>query len=198
MVPQRGVLIGYARVSTVDQTLALQRDALTEAGCTQIFSDEGICGSIVARRGLDRALAALTEGDTLVLWKLDRIGRSLSHLVALINELARRGANFRSLSDPIDTGSASGHLVLQMIGALADFERSLIVERMQAGIQAAKRRGVPLGRPNVLAPAQIEQARTLIESGVPPRSVAQSLHVGKSTLYRALKADSRPQGITYG
>lgn len=192
------MLIGYARVSTVDQTIALQSDALTAAGCDQVFSDEGISGSVVARRSLVRALAALAEGDTLVVWKLDRLGRSLSHLVSLIDELGRRGVKFRSLSDPIDTGSASGRLVLHMIGALAEFERSLIIERTQAGIQAAKRRGVPLGRPNVLAPAQIEHARILIEGGASPRSVAQSMHVGKSTLYRALKIDGRLQDAAHG
>src|SRR4051812_32093091 len=104
--------IGYARVSTADQTLALQRDSLTAAGCEKIFADEGVSGTITARRGLDRALAALAPGDTLVVWKLDRLGRSLSHLVATIAELGQRGINFRSLSDPIDTASAGGRLVL--------------------------------------------------------------------------------------
>jgi DNA invertase Pin-like site-specific DNA recombinase len=178
--------IGYARVSTADQTLALQRDALTAAGCERIFTDEGVSGSITTRRGLDRALAALAPGDTLVVWKLDRLGRSLSHLVNLVTALGERGVNFRSLSDPIDTSSAGGRLVLHMMGALAEFERSLIVERTQAGIQAAKKRGVHLGRPPILEPAQIDHARTLIESGESPRAVARSLKVGRSTLYRAL------------
>jgi DNA invertase Pin-like site-specific DNA recombinase len=96
------MLIGYARVSTVDQNLALQRDALAAAGCARIFTDEGISGSVIARRGLDAAVAALGSGDTLIVWKLDRLGRSLSHLVALIAELGSRGVNFRGLSDPTD------------------------------------------------------------------------------------------------
>src|SRR4051812_6294284 len=125
--------IGYARVSTVDQNPALQQDALKAAGCEKIFADE-VSGSVTARRGLDRALAALKPGDTLVVWKLDRLGRSLSHLVNLIAELGARGVSFRSLSDPIDTTNAGGRLVLHIMGALAEFERSVIVERTQAGI----------------------------------------------------------------
>ena len=180
--------IGYARVSTADQTLALQRDALNAAGCVRIFTDEGISGSTTARGGLDRALAALAAGDTLVVWKLDRLGRSLSHLVTLIAELGTRGVNFRSLSDPVDTASAGGRLILRMMGALAEFERSLIIERTQAGIQAAKRRGTHLGRPALLEPSQVDHARALIESGESPRAVARTMRVGKSTLYRALKS----------
>ncbi len=179
--------IGYARVSTADQTLAMQRDALTAAGCDKIFADEGISGSITARRGLDRALAELAPGDTLVVCKLDRLGRSLSHLVTLIAELGQRGINLRSLSDPIDTAGASGRLVLHTMGALAEFERSLIVERTQAGIRTARKRGVHLGRPSILEPSQINHARALIEGGESPRAVAHTMRVGKSTLYRALK-----------
>jgi DNA invertase Pin-like site-specific DNA recombinase len=181
------MLIGYARVSTVDQNLALQRDALIAAGCGRIFTDEGVSGSVTARRGLDAALAALNSGDTLVVWKLDRLGRSLSHLVTLIAELGSRNVNFRSLSDPIDTASSGGRLVMHIMGALAEFERGLIVERTQAGIQAAKKRGVRLGRRPSLASAQVEHARALIERGDSPRAVARTLRVGKSTLYRALK-----------
>lgn len=187
--------IGYARVSTVDQNPALQHDALKAAGCEKIFADE-VSGSVTVRRGLDRALAALEAGDTLVVWKLDRLGRSLSHLVNLIAELGARGVSFRSLSDPIDTTNAGGRLVLHIMGALAEFERSLIVERTQAGIRAAKKRGVHLGRPPVLDLAQVNHARALIEGGEFPRDVARTMRVGKSTLYRALKAveSSNQQG----
>ncbi len=181
------MLIGYARVSTVDQNLALQRDALTAAGCERIFTDEGVSGSVTARRGLDAALADANPGDTLVVWKLDQLGRSLSHLVTLIAELGTRGVNFCSLSDPIDTPSSGGRLVMHIMGALAEFERGLIVERTQAGIQAAKKRGVRLGRRPSLAPPQVDHARALIERGESPRAVARTMHVGKSTLYRALK-----------
>jgi DNA invertase Pin-like site-specific DNA recombinase len=145
------------------------------------------CGSVATRRGLDAALAALSPGDTLVVWKLDRLGRSLSHLVALIAELGARGVNFRSLSDPIDTSSSGGRLVMHIMGALAEFERGLIIERTQAGIQAAKRRGVRLGRRPSLAPPQVDHVRALIERGESPRAVARTMRVGKSTLYRALK-----------
>jgi DNA invertase Pin-like site-specific DNA recombinase len=181
------MLIGYARVSTIDQNLALQRDALTAAGCERIFTDEGVSGSVTARRGLDAALAAANPGDTLVVWKLDRLGRSLSHLVTLIAELGARGVNFRSLSDPIDTASSGGRLVMHIMGALAEFERGLIVERTQAGIQAAKKRGVRLGRRPSLVAGQVDHARSLIERGESPRAVARTMRVGKSTLYRALK-----------
>jgi DNA invertase Pin-like site-specific DNA recombinase len=186
------MIIGYARVSTVDQNLALQRDALIAVGCEKIFSDEGVSGTVIARRGLNAALAALSEGDTLMVWKLDRLGRSLTHLVSLVADLGKRGVSFRSLSDPIDTTSAGGRLVMHIMGALAEFERGLIVERTQAGIQAAKKRGVHLGRRPSLVPAQVGHAKTLIERGESPRSVAKTMHVGKSTLYRALKASNLP------
>ena len=190
------MLIGYARVSTLDQNLALQRDALKAAGCRRIFADEGVSGSVTARRGLDAALTALSPGDTLVVWKLDRLGRSLSHLVTLIAELGARGVNFRSLSDPIDTASSGGRLVMHIMGALAEFERGLIVERTQAGIQAAKKRGVQLGRRPSLAPAQVDHARALIKRGESSRSVARTMRVGKSTLYRALKVTDGRSGLT--
>lgn len=193
------MIVGYARVSSADQNLALQRDALTAAGCERVFVDEGVSGSVITCRGLDDAMAALKAGDTLVVWKLDRLGRSLFHLVSLIAELGARGVSFRSLSDPIDTASAGGRLVLHIMGALAEFERSLIVERTQAGIQAAKKRGAHLGRRPSLAPAQIDHARALINSGESPRAVARTMRVGKSTLYRALKsADGQTQRIGSG
>jgi DNA invertase Pin-like site-specific DNA recombinase len=179
--------IGYARVSTFDQTLALQRDALKDAGCEKVFADQGVSGTATTRPGLDRALKALMSGDTLVVWKLDRLGRSLSHLVQVVAELGERGVNFRSLSDPIDTESAGGRLVLHMMGALAEFERSLIVERTRAGLLAAKRRGQKLGRKPILTPAQIKHAACLIEGGESPRAVAASFRIGRTTLWRALK-----------
>lgn len=124
------------------------------------------------------------------MWKRDRLGLSLSHLVRSMAALGAHGINFRSLSDPIDTSSAGGRLVLAMMGALAEFERSLIVERTQAGIQAAKKRGVDLGRPPILEPAQIEHPRTLVENGDSPRNVARSMRAGNSTSYRALKVET--------
>lgn len=180
--------IGYARVSTNDQNLALQRDALTAAGCDRIFADEGLSGLTTRRPGLDQALAALSAGDTLIVWKLDRLGRSLAHLVQLIADLGSRRIDFLSLSDPIDTSSAGGRLVLHMMGALAEFERTLIAERTQAGLIAARRRGQKLGRKPSLTAEQVAIARRLIDSGESPRAVARSFKVGKSTLYRHLPA----------
>jgi DNA invertase Pin-like site-specific DNA recombinase len=185
------VLIGYARVSTTDQNLDLQRDALTAAGCERIFTDE-LTGSSTKRPGLDQALAALSAGDTLIVWKLDRLGRSLSHLVQIIDELGRREIGFRSLSDPIDTASAGGRLVLHIMAALAQFELSLIAERTRAGMEAAKRRGQKLGRRRKLSAEQIRHARQLIEGGESPSTVARSFGVAKSTLYSTfrIKIDS--------
>jgi DNA invertase Pin-like site-specific DNA recombinase len=176
--------IGYARVLTTDQNLDLQHEALKAAGCEHIFSDESLSGT--ARPGLDRALAALSLGDTLIVWKIDRVGRSLAHLVQLIADLGAKGIAFRSLSDPIDTGGAGGRPVLQMMSALAEFDRSLIVERAQAGMLAARRRGQKLGRKPSVTPEQIAMARRMIDNGESPRVVARSLKIGKSTLYRHL------------
>jgi DNA invertase Pin-like site-specific DNA recombinase len=181
------MLIGYARVSTHDQTINLQRDALKAAGCTRIFNDRGVNGAVARRRGLDRALASLRRGDTLVVWKLDRLGRSLAHLIQTIAELDARGVNFRSLSDPIDTESAGGRLVLHIMAALAEFERSLNSERTRAGLASAKRRGHKLGRRPSLTSKQVSRARRLIASGASPRKVAERLSVARSTLYLALK-----------
>lgn len=178
--------IGYARVSTTDQTLDLQRDALKEAGCGKVFTDQGVSGITVSRPGLDRAMRTLKKGDTLVVWKLDRLGRSLSHLVQTVTELGGRGIGFQSLSDPIDTTNASGRLVLHMMAALSEFERSLVIERTRAGLKAAKRRGVKLGRKPTLTEDQLAQARRLIEQGESPRVVAKMLRVHRSTLYRHL------------
>jgi DNA invertase Pin-like site-specific DNA recombinase len=175
------------QVSTTDQNLALQRDALKEDGCERVLADQGISGRIADRPGLERALKALKEGDTLVVWKLDRLGRSLAHLVQTVADLGNRGIGFRSLSDPIDTTNAGGRLVLHMMGALAEFERSLIAERTKAGLQAAKRRGVKLGRKPKLTEAQVAHARQLMDGGENGRTVARSFGVARSTLYEALK-----------
>lgn len=180
--------IGYARVSTSDQTLDLQRDALREAGCSKVFTDQGVSGTATSRPGLGRAMKALEKGDTLVVWKLDRLGRSLSHLVQTVTDLGERGIGFQSLSDPIDTTNAGGRLVLHMMAALAEFEHSLIIERTRAGLKAAKRRGVRLGRKPILTAAQVAHARRLIDSGESPRAIASTLRVARNTLWRALKA----------
>src|SRR5512135_3247749 len=135
------MLVGYARVSTTDQTLALQRDALTRAGCSRIFEDTA-SGARTDRSGLDLALSFLRDReDTLVVWRLDRLGRSLRHLIDTVGALQERGIGFRSLQEQIDTTTSGGRLVLHVFGALAEFERDLIRERTQAGLAAARARG---------------------------------------------------------
>lgn len=178
--------IGYARVSTVDQNPALQLDALWRAGCEHVYTDEGVSGATVTRPALQKAIAALKPGDLLVVWKLDRLGRSLSHLIALTSDLAQKGIGFESLSESIATTSAHGKLLLHLLGALAEFERALITERTRAGIQAAKRRGVQLGRKRKLSSNQVKLARRLLAAGDAPVDVARNLNVSKATLYRAL------------
>ena len=185
------MLIGYARVSTEDQNPDLQLRALKAAGCEQVFEDR-VSGSLVRRPGLDQALAVVGQGDVLAVWRLDRLGRSLPHLIELIRDLGERGAGFRSLSENIDTTTASGRLVFHMMGALAEFERSLIQERTKAGVRAARARGVRVGRRRALSPAQIAHARQLIAGGESPTAVARTLKVGRATLYRALKDGALP------
>lgn len=180
--------IGYARVSTDEQNLDLQRAALESAGCARIFEDHGISGSAARRPGLGEAMAALSEGDVLAVWKLDRLGRSLSHLVGVLDDLGKRGVGFASITEHIDTTTAGGRLVFHMMAALAEFERSVIVERTKAGMSAAKRRGKRLGRPTKLTDEHLDHARALLASGEHTRrSVAALLGVNESTLRRALK-----------
>lgn len=154
--------IGYARVSTHEQSLALQLDALHAAGCNKFFTDHGVSGTEFCRRGLDAALAAAKEGDTLVVWRLDRLGRSLSKLVDLITHLERRGIEFVSLNESINTSSSGGVLIFHMMAALAEFERNLISERTRAGLAAARARGSKLGRRRALSPAQRSEALELL------------------------------------
>ena len=177
--------VGYARVSTTDQNTDLQLQALKGAGCEQIFEDQ-VSGSVTKRPGLDQALSAVGKDDVLIVWRLDRLGRSLPHLIEVIGSLGDRGVGFRSLTESIDTTTAGGRLVFHMMGALAEFERSLIQERTRAGLDAAKKRGVIGGRPRALSKARIAHAKKLIEAGESPAAVAKSLGVGRSTLYRAL------------
>lgn len=180
------MLIGYARVSTAEQSTDLQLDALNGAGVEQVFTDEGISGSVSSRPELDRCLAHLRPGDTLVVWRLDRLARSLRNLLELVESLSARGIHLRSLTESIDTSSASGRLVLSVFGALAEFERSLIIERTQAGLAAARARGARIGRPTAMTTGQVEQAKTLVGAGHRVSEVARTLGVGRSTLYRVL------------
>lgn len=179
--------IGYARVSTDEQSLGLQRDALRAAGCDVIYEDRGVSGATCSRSGLDKALRHLRSGDTLVTWKLDRLGRSLAHLIALTEELDREGVGFVSLSEAIDTRSPGGRLLFHVMGALAEFERSLIGERTRAGIAAARVRGSRVGRPPKLTDADARRAARRLASGKENLNhLAKGLAVSPLTLRRAL------------
>lgn len=177
---------GYARVSTHDQKADLQIAALKSAGCEHIFTDTA-SGSASKRPELTRCLESLRAGDTLVVWKLDRLGRSLSHLVEVLAGLQGKGIAFLSLTEAIDTESAAGRLLGHMLAALAEFERTLIVERTQAGLKAAKKRGVKLGRRPSLSDDQRKHARELLDRGESPATVAKLLNVCRATLYNSLK-----------
>jgi DNA invertase Pin-like site-specific DNA recombinase len=190
------MLIGYARVSTDEQNLSLQLDALRAAGCLQIFCDEGISGAETDRRELNNALRALTPGDVLVVWKLDRLGRSLAHLIQIITRLQEEAIGFRSLSEAIDTTTASGKLMFHVIGAIAEFERSLISDRTRAGMAAAKARGQHLGRDRKMTDEDAEWARRMIElRRMSPHEVARTLRVSMPTLYRALRRAEGPGAV---
>lgn len=176
--------IGYARVSTDDQTLDLQRDALKKAKCKDVY-EEHASGKSTARPELEACLKALREGDTLIVWRLDRLGRSLVDLIRLTQELQKRGIGFASLTERIDTRSPTGQLVFHLFGALAEFERNLIRERTMAGLKAARARGRKGGRPRKLSPKDLKTVRALLKSGdVPVSTIAEQFRVARSTLYR--------------
>lgn len=184
------MLIGYARISTTDQTLDLQLDALKQAGCEKVFTDT-ISGAKAERPGLGEALAYVRPGDTLVVWRLDRLGRSLKDLIAAITGLDERGIGFKSLTESIDTTTPGGKLVFHVFGALAEFERDLIRERTQAGLAAARARGRSGGRPPSLTPKQRELLRQLYaDKRHSIADITQTLRISKATLYRYLKADT--------
>ena len=177
---------GYARVSTDDQSPALQLTALKRAGCKTVFKDEGLSGATTKSPALLRCLKKLEHGDTLTVWKLDRLGRSLRDLIAMLDDLKRRGVKFRSLTEAIDTETPTGRAMWQMIGVLAELEKSLISERTRAGVKAAQRRGVKFGRKPKLSQQQIDHARKLIDTGQRREDVATLLNVNRTTLYRTL------------
>jgi DNA invertase Pin-like site-specific DNA recombinase len=185
------MLIGYARVSTLDQTLALQQDALQQAGCERVFTDM-VSGGAVERKGLEEALNFARTGDTLVVWKLDRLGRSLRHLIDTINSMQARGVGFRSLTEQIDTTTSGGKLIFHVFGALAEFERDLIRERTQAGLVAARARGKQGGRPKAVAlsdPKQVALAQALYnDRSHSIADICKTLRVSRATLYRYIRA----------
>jgi DNA invertase Pin-like site-specific DNA recombinase len=186
------MLIGYARVSTQEQTLNLQKDALEKAECSKIFTDV-ISGVKAERKGLDEALSYVRKGDTLVVWRLDRLGRSLPHLIATMTDLEKQGIGFKSLTENIDTTTSGGKLIFHIFGALAEFERNLIKERTQAGLTAARARGKKGGRPKVITVQKRSIAKELYDTGHPIMDICHTLKISRATLYRALKTDEKDQ-----
>lgn len=182
------MLIGYARVSTADQTLALQRDTLTTAGCERLFTDTA-SGAKAERVGLAEAIAYAREGDVLVVWRLDRLGRSLKHLIETITALAERKVGFKSITENIDTTTSGGKLIFHIFGALAEFERDIIRERTQAGLSAARARGRKGGRPKALTPKKAQMAVSLYNDKTNSiADICRTLNVSRATLYRHLRA----------
>ena len=183
------MLVGYARVSTSDQNLDLQRAALIQIGCEKIYEDQ-MSGSRADRPGLKLALEVLRDGDTLVVWKLDRLGRSVKGLVDLVTDLAGRGVQFKSLTDSIDTSTPSGRFFFNIMASLAEMERELIVERTRAGLKAARELGRIGGRKRVMTDSKITSAKTLLANGASPKEVARNLGVSIPTLYRWVPASA--------
>jgi DNA invertase Pin-like site-specific DNA recombinase len=189
-------LIGYARVSTAEQSLALQSDALRAAGCETFFEDQA-SGAKTDRPGLLEALAFVRRGDTLIVWKLDRLGRSIAHLIETVRALEGKGVGFRSLTEGVDTTTPGGTLIFHVFGALAQFERDLIRERTRAGLKAAEARGRKGGRKPAVTADKLARAQAHLESGLTVREAASRIKVGKTALYKALDRvsgkDARPK-----
>jgi DNA invertase Pin-like site-specific DNA recombinase len=185
------MLIGYARVSTQDQNLELQTEGLIKIGCTKAFKDK-ISGSRAERPGLAKAQEALPEGDTLVVWKLDRLGRSVKNLVDLVRDLHKQGVQFKSLTDAIDAATPSGRFFFHVMASLAEMERELTIERTRAALEVARKLGRKGGRKRQMTDSKIKSAKKLLASGVPPRDVASNLGVSVPTLYRWIPAPTQP------
>jgi DNA invertase Pin-like site-specific DNA recombinase len=182
------MLIGYARISTYDQTLSPQKDALEKAGCEKIFTDR-VSGTKAERKGLQEAFSHLRRGDTLVVWRLDRLGRSLRHLIDTITTLDEKGIGFKSLQENIDTTTSGGKLVFHIFGALAEFEREIIRERTRAGLTAARSRGRAGGRPKALSAKQVQMLRNMAaDKSLTVSDICNTLGIGRTTFYRYAKA----------
>ncbi|MGL4755328.1 MAG: recombinase family protein [Aeromonadaceae bacterium] len=180
------MIFGYARVSTNEQDHALQLDALNKRGVDEVITDT-MTGFKKDRPGLNRLLDKAREGDTIVIWRFDRLARSTVDLLGLVDDLQKRGIHLESLHEGISTTGATGRLMLTMFGALAEFERALMIERVNAGIESAKAKGRVGGRPKSLTPEQIKMARDLVDAGHPKAEVAATLGVSRATLYRNLE-----------
>ena len=182
--------IGYARVSTDDQNLDLQRDALLKNGCT-LICEEAISGKNTERPELQQCLKAIRAGDTLVVWRLDRLGRSLPDLIQIVMDLERRNIAFESLTEKIDTGNATGKLVFHVFAALAEFERNLIRERTQAGLIAARARGRNGGRPKKLNKQHEKEIQRLMgDPEIPVKQIAERYGVSRATIYKVAPRNS--------
>ena len=183
--------IGYARVSTDDQTLDLQLDALRQAGAETIYQEQA-SGKTASRPELEACLKSLRHGDTLSVWRLDRLGRNLGDLVAIVTDLEARGISFESTTEQIATGSPSGKLVFHLFAALAEFERNLIRERTNAGLKAARKRGRVGGRPKKLTDTEKAMVKTLLQDpATEVTAIAKRFSVSRSTIYRVTKDDSK-------
>ncbi|MBT6456029.1 MAG: recombinase family protein [Gammaproteobacteria bacterium] len=182
--------IGYARVSTKDQDLTLQLDALIKGGCEKIYEDK-ISGTKATREGLILALEVLRKGDSLIVWKLDRLGRNVKDLVTMVGELEQRGVHFKSLTDNIDTSTPAGRFFFHVMASLAQMERELMIERTKSGLDAARKRGRVGGRKRSMTDSKIESAKRLLADGIPPKDVAGNLGVSVPTLYRWIPASER-------
>ncbi|WP_213994159.1 recombinase family protein [Sodalis sp. dw_96] len=189
------MLIGYVRVSTNEQNTELQRNALKSSNCELIFDDK-ITGTATDRPGLKRAMRALSPGDTLVVWKLDRLGRSVRHLITLVEDLKSRGIHFRSLTDSIDTSTSMGRFFFHVMSALAEMERELIVERTLAGLAAARAEGRIGGRRRIMTEQVINRARRMFANGATLQQVALILEVSPKTIYRYIPAREQQAGFT--
>jgi DNA invertase Pin-like site-specific DNA recombinase len=181
------MLVGYSRVSTQDQNLNLQNDALTKAGCEKIFEDK-VSGARIERKGLTEALEYVRSGDVLVVWKLDRLGRGLRDLIDKMQDLEKRGVGFKSLTENIDTTTAGGKLIFHIFGSLAEFERNLIRERTMAGLSSARARGITGGRKNKLTTEQIELMKKMYkDKTIPIKQILDTFKISKSSLYKWVK-----------
>lgn len=185
-------VIGYARVSTADQNMALQLDALRDAGVDRVFRDQGVSGSTAERPGLDACLDHLREGDVLAVWKLDRLGRSTRHVLAVIEDLTARGVGFRSITEGVHTEGAMGKAMLTIMAAFAELERDTIIERTRAGLAAAAANGRKGGRPRKVDDADAAKARSFRDKGLSANDIAKMLGVSRATVYRYLSDDSAP------
>lgn len=182
------MIVGYARVSTVEQDTALQVDALTRAGACRIIEEKR--SGVLARPALDALLASLQPGDTVLVYKVDRFARSLADLLRVLDRISAAGAQFRSLTEPIDTTTAAGRMLTHLLGAFAEFERSMIRERCAAGMRAAQMRGVRMGRPSKLTPAQEDEARELRRDGWTQAAIASRLGCSQPLISRVVRVSS--------